>query len=437
MFKNRIAKKLFLYFASALLLFSLVVGCVFIFLFRDNTMRVNKEHMLETATSISEAMSSYFSGEHGMMGYGAYLRSLEYIAGGNVWIIDEDLNILTSGAINGMHGKGRNVTYNDLPPNAENIVKRVMLNESVFSEEFSDLLSQTTLTLGVPIKNTTGEVFGAVLLHSAVNDINRGIYQGILLLGISLIIAFALSFVLSLWLSKRFTDPIVLKEAEDALKLEKIRQDFVANVSHELKTPITVIRGSVEALKDGVITEKEKVQEYYSQILSESKYLQSMVLDLLDLSKLQNADFPMEKSEINFAYVLKDAVRSIGGIAEAKGIKINLNIKNDDLTIMGDYSRLRQMLLIILDNAVKFSSVGEKVDVSCESGVIAIKDYGVGIAPDDLPFVFDRFRKSRNEKNKDGTGLGLAIAKQICDRHNITLTVKSEIGAGTEFFINF
>lgn len=435
MFKNKMVKKLFLYFAVALLLFSIVVGSVFILLFKNHTMNINKDSMLESATSISETVSSYLDEDQGMMGYGSFLRSIEYLAGGNVWIIDRDLNIITSG----QHGKiaGYTYTYNNLPENAESIVEQVFEDNTVYSEEFSEVLSQTTLSLGVPIKNSSDEIVGVVLLHSPVAGIRSAIYQGILLLGISVVAALILSFILSIWLSKRFTDPIILKEAEDSVKLEKIRRDFVANVSHELKTPITVIRGSAEALKDGVITDKEKVQEYYGQIISESKYLQSMVGDLLDLSKLQNADFPMEIEEINIADVLQDAVRSIGGIAESRGIKINADIKIIGMNIVGDYGRLRQMLIIILDNALKFSAKSSEIDVYCEENSITIKDYGLGIPADEIPYIFDRFRKSRSEANKEGTGLGLAIAKQIADRHNMSLTVKSEFGTGTEFTVSF
>ena len=238
-----------------------------------------------------------------------------------------------------------------------------------------------------------------------------------------------------MWLSKRFTDPILIKEAEDAIRLDKIRKDFVANVTHELKTPITVIRGSVEALKDGVVSDPDKMQEYYQQILSESKYLQSMVGDLLDLSKLQNADFPMDQADVDMTDILKDAVRSVRGISEAKGIQMHAVTIGNIMRIVGDYGRLRQMLIILLDNAVKFSATGKTIDVSGGDNHITIRDYGVGIAEADLPYIFDRFHKSRSEENKEGTGLGLAIAKQIADRHGISLHVTSKLGEGTEFTV--
>lgn len=434
MFKNRMARKLFLYFAETLVLFSVLLGIVFLFLFKDYIIKINKSNMLKKATSISETVNDYLTEENGLMGFGSFLRSIEYTVDGDVWVIGKNRSILTSR----QHGKGygRTYAYQDLPVNAEKIVKQVFGDNTVFSEEFSDVLKQTTLTLGVPIKNISGEVIGAVLLHSPVENTNIAVYQGILLLVISITFALVLSFILSIWMSKRFTDPIVLKEAEDALRLEKVRRDLVANVSHELKTPITVIRGSAEALRDGVVESKNKQQEYYNQIIKESKYLQSMVADLLDLSKLQNTDFPIEKKDLLILETIEDAVRSLRGVAKAKGIEICLNLQEKEKIIMGDYERIRQMIIILLDNAIKFSGDAKKVEISLENNILKIKDYGIGIPPNELPYIFDRFHKSRNEQNKEGTGLGLSIAKQIAERHNMGLCVKSEIGKGTVFSIS-
>ena len=97
----------------------------------------------------------------------------------------------------------------------------------------------------------------------------------------------------------------------------------------------------------------------------------------------------------------------------------------------GDYGRLRQMLLIILDNAIKFSPSGEKIDIDFKNGVLTIRDNGIGIPKEDLPYIFDRFTRIKTEENKKGTGLGLAIAKEIAQRHNMKITIDSEENKGT------
>jgi signal transduction histidine kinase len=223
---------------------------------------------------------------------------------------------------------------------------------------------------------------------------------------------------------------------EESQKLEKLRREFIANISHELRTPVTVIRGSLEALRDGVITEPEEVQEYHEQMLSESVFLQRLINDLLDLSRLQNMDFPIEKEPLNLCDVVQDAVRSSRRLGLEKDIDIDLSSDTDLYVLNGDYGRLRQMLLVFLHNSIKFSDEGGKVEVALEKDKLFIKDYGCGIKADDIPHAFDRFYKARNEKNKSGSGLGLAIAKQIALRHNMSLELESEQGVYTKITVN-
>ena len=150
------------------------------------------------------------------------------------------------------------------------------------------------------------------------------------------------------------------------------------------------------------------------------------------MSRLQNPDFAIEKQSLLLNDVLSDALRSARQIAKAKDIAIDFEQKCP-LPLEGDYGRLRQMFLIILDNAVKFSQTSGKVEVIATDKDITVRDYGVGIDEKDLAHIFERFYKTKGEKNKTGTGLGLAIAKQIAARHNIELTATNHTGGGAEF----
>ncbi len=172
-------------------------------------------------------------------------------------------------------------------------------------------------------------------------------------------------------------------------------------------------------------------------MLNERIFLQRLVNDLLDLSRLQNTDFKIEMQELNLCDVINDVVRSVHNIAESKKINITHEQDTQVCVIKGDFGRLRQMLLIVLDNAIKFSPENSAVTVSLENKSISIKDNGIGISNEDLPYIFDRFYKVKSEENKNGTGLGLAIAKQIADRHNIKLSVNSTQSEGTVFKFEF
>ncbi|HPB17819.1 MAG TPA: HAMP domain-containing sensor histidine kinase, partial [Clostridia bacterium] len=168
-----------------------------------------------------------------------------------------------------------------------------------------------------------------------------------------------------------------------------------------------------------------------------SVMLQRLVEDLLELSRLQNVDFSINMQRVLINDVISDAVHTSNHIARPKNININLLLDDCDLEISGDYARLRQMFMIVLDNAVKFSVSGSIIDVSCMKNSVLIKDYGCGISEKDMPYIFERFYKLNNEANRTGTGLGLAIAKQIAKKHNIDIDVISREGTGTQFTFIF
>lgn len=478
--KNKIVWKLCGYFAASLFVFSFILCGTFIALFRSNTIELNKNELEKRATNIAETLSSATNMEMGMGrgqggGYGAYVKFINDIAMTDVWIVDENLDIITYGM--GQHSVS---TTSDLPSNAKQIVDEVFTGKTEFSESFSNLLDTPSLTVGTPIKTANGDIIGVVLLHSPINGIDTAISKGILILVVSIGIALLIAGLLSVALSFSFTKPLnrmnlaaikladgdytvktgihqkdeigTLAENMDILserlneasreseKLEKLRRDFVANISHELRTPITVIRGSLEALSDGVVAEENQIKEYYSQMLSESKHLQRLVSDLLDLSRLQNMDFQLEMADVSLCDILSDVMRSAKTLANEKNIHIAYENKAKQCSVYGDYGRLRQMIMVILDNAIKFSPRNGNIYIDLQQNealILSIRDEGPGIPKEDLPYIFDRFYKTKSEKNKTGTGLGLAIAKQIAVRHNINLSVVSESGHGSKFIFLF
>lgn len=482
MFKGKVAKiskigaKLSLYFALALLIFAIIIGGIFISLFKNNSLESYKMELESRASKIAETIPLYLDKNiGGMSGFGMYLRMTGDIAGGDVWIVDKDLNLIM-----GDRHKGhivRDYKYADLPPNAEELIAESFKGETVFSEDFSNLLSELTLTVGVSIFDDKGHAIGVVLVHSPVEGINQAISQGIIILVISIILALIVAVILSVVLSLSFTRPLAtmkktalrlahgeytaktniqqkdeIGELADTLdilaerldiasheseELERMRREFVANISHELRTPITVIRGSLEALVDKVVTDPKKVEEYNLQMLKESKYLERLVGDLLDLSRLQSVDFGIEKHEISMCNVIEDVSRSASHLAEKKGVKVEVTKEVDDCKLLGDYGRLRQMIMIIVDNAIKFSPNDETVNIVLKDGGLSIEDKGIGIAKEDLVYIFERFYKARSEENKIGTGLGLAIAKTIAQRHDIEVRAESIQGKGARFIFTW
>lgn len=227
----------------------------------------------------------------------------------------------------------------------------------------------------------------------------------------------------------------LIQDISESERLEQFRKDFVANVSHEFRTPLTVIRGSLEGILDGTIDQPEEIQRYYERMLSETRSLERLVKDLLELSRLQSGKIPINKEKVHLPSLLEDAVKSLQTLASKKGIRIDYVQGISNLPpIWGDYYRLRQLFVIFLDNAVKYSP--ENTVVTIKSNIderveITIRDQGYGISEVELPYIWDRFYKVDRAHQGNGTGLGLAIAKHLIELHKGEVSLQSELGKGT------
>jgi two-component system phosphate regulon sensor histidine kinase PhoR len=234
---------------------------------------------------------------------------------------------------------------------------------------------------------------------------------------------------------------LVFHDITEIKKLEQMRKDFVANVSHELKTPVTSIKGFTETLLDGAMEEKETLESFLSIILKESDRLQSLIYDILELSKIENEGFSLSIQHLNLILVLSETIKIIEGKATEKGISIKFEKPSDQLVIEGDVYRLKQVFINIISNAVLYSPNDGKVTVYLEESpkkvIVHVKDTGMGIEKTEIPRIFERFYRvnKARDRNSGGTGLGLAIVKHLMEAHKGKVTVKSEFGKGTTFSI--
>jgi len=223
-------------------------------------------------------------------------------------------------------------------------------------------------------------------------------------------------------------------------KLEQIRTEFVSNVTHELKTPLTSIRGFIETLKGGAIEDKSVAIKFLDIIDIESERLFNLINDILQLSEIEST---MNDSDI-ISHNINDTLKEIYDILECtakkKGIRLNFEI-DEDISIKANKNRIKQMLINLVDNAIKYNVDNGTVTVKVtdEKGMItfSIKDTGIGIAEEHIPRIFERFYRvdKGRSRNMGGTGLGLSIVKHIVNLYNGNIKVYSKLGSGTEFII--
>lgn len=229
----------------------------------------------------------------------------------------------------------------------------------------------------------------------------------------------------------------VIQDITDVKRLENMRSQFVANVSHELKTPLTSIKGFAETIK--YVNDPEKREKFLNIINEEAERLTRLINDILTLSDIENSTDVLNE-EVNVKNSILDVYNLMKNTAESKGIKLSAEI-NQEAYIYGNVDRFKQMLINLVDNAIKYSETGATVLIKEEikegSCKIAVKDTGVGIPKEHIPRLFERFYRvdKARSRAKGGTGLGLAIVKHIVISFNGTIEVNSEPGEGSCFII--
>ena len=236
---------------------------------------------------------------------------------------------------------------------------------------------------------------------------------------------------------------VVLNDITRLRQLENIRREFVANVSHELKTPVTSIKGYVETLQEGALDDKDNVQKFLDIVLKQSDHLNAIVDDLLSLSRIeQDAESgEVQLTEENLGRILEAAVVDYELKAREREIKLMVNY-GEEVMVKANSRLLKQAIGNLLDNAIKYSEPGKAVEVEATGNtdevVIRVSDHGNGIAPEHLPRLFERFYRVDRGRSRElgGTGLGLAIVKHITQAHGGHVTVESSLGKGSIFTLH-
>jgi len=230
---------------------------------------------------------------------------------------------------------------------------------------------------------------------------------------------------------------VVFHDLTDVKRVEQVRRDFVANVSHELRTPLASIKSVIETLQSGALEDREAAQDFLSRADSEIDRLVQMVEELMELSRIESGEVPLAQQPVEMAAVLTEAVERLRRQAERQGLNLSLEVAPNLPPIIGDAERLERVAVNLIHNALKFTPAGGSIHVSADfvGGTVTVKvsDTGVGIAPEDLPRIFERFYKADRARGSVGTGLGLAVVKHTVEAHGGTVSVQSELGHGSTF----
>lgn len=338
---------------------------------------------------------------------------------------------------------------------------------------FFDTFDAQVLSVFAPI-TADYRVKGYVVIHYAMNSIEAETNSLLNISYVMLVILFLLSLIILIFFTEIVYIPLrkiteateqyasgnmhyeFSVESEDEMgylaaslsymaseiaRSEDDQKKFVANVSHDFRSPLTSIRGYLEAMLDGTIP-PELYEKYLTIVLNETDRLTKLTNSLLNLNNLNTNGMMLNKSDFDINRIIRNVAASFEGTCRRKMIAIELVLTGDEMYVVADMDKIQQVLYNLLDNAIKFSHHNSVIKIETTDKhskvFISVKDSGIGIPKDDLKLIWDRFYKSDLSRGKDkkGTGLGLSITKEIVQAHGENINVISTEGVGTEFIFS-
>lgn len=329
------------------------------------------------------------------------------------------------------------------------------------------------LANSTPIVLKNGEEIGVIRFSVSLKDTDSAMYTIIYFFIVIGLLIILLAIIISTIISKTITKPIqhitnisnemakgnlsiraekhhndeigILADsinhmAEEIQKSERLKNEFISSVSHELRTPLTSIKGWSITVKNTPLEDKEDIFMGIDIIIEESERLSNMVEELLDFSRLSSNRLQLNKKEFDINNLVKKVVYQLSFKAEKKGISFKYFLPENTIIFFGDINRIKQVLINVIDNAIKFTPSGGEIVTDLEQLeneiAIKVKDTGIGIAEDEIDQVKQKFVKGKNTGDLKGLGLGLAISEEIIKGHKGELLVKSRQNIGTEILIS-
>lgn len=386
--------------------------------------------------------------------------------GAEIWIIDNQGHILLDSANPAVHQDALQLRPREFTDFNVADFGNAYYQIGTFYEKFQD----ETLSIYAPI-TVDYKVRGYVLIHKSLSAILQGtdaivniVFRSAVMIFLSsLLVLLAFAFIVYRPLMKvtkaadryakgDFTEPSKVYSNDEigyvaktmdymATELETLEDEqkkFISNVSHDFRSPLTSIKGYIEAMIDGTIP-VEMQEKYLNIILFETERLNKLTQSILDLNRFRGQGMLLDITDFDINSIIRSTIQTFEGPCNKKSLSFDLLLTEQQLFVKGDMSKIQQVLYNLVDNAIKFSHNNSAITIetTIKNGkvFISIKDTGIGIPSDSIKKIWERFYKTDLSRGKDkkGTGLGLAIVKEIVQAHNENINVISTEGVGTEF----
>ena len=471
--------RVFIYFGVVIVAFTLLIGLLFTQFNQNNIVGTYRSQLTDLAKSVADRVSKAQMTDD-TDAFSDYLSAIEDFGSSrrmDIWIVSNPK------ADHPLDEKYTNVVPDqmEISDKMEGIIGSDFEGKKKNYTDHDKIYDNDMMHVATPIYDTDKQVIGAVIVNGPMrmrsNTVTQYQKYMILCVGMGGLIAIFLALIFSRQLVRPIlridefageiaagdymgTTGIVrkdelgsladtmdelaeqLEEAEEyRAGVEQSRRDFFSNVSHELRTPITVTKGYADTLAEGFVDDPAKQADYLKRIQEECTTMERLVSDLLILSRMQNPDFELDTEVINLIAVAQDAMRGLRILMKERNLSGEVTYDDEMSFIEGDYDRIRQVFVVLMQNAIKYCDPGTTigVNISRHDGEIyaTVTDHGIVIPEEEWGQVFDKFYRATTHGHREGSGLGLVVAKNIVERHGGTISVTSDEENGTVFLMIF
>lgn len=423
-----------------------------------------EEDLINAGIKTNALMERYYNNEITKTELTAWINAMGYISNIKIYILNPDATILHQGS-------------SEEDVNIDTQIKldmqKSMGGDTVIRMTSFSLNSDSDVAYASMPLTYNGQTSGVIMVFSPVTEINNLLKEAIKTIVTVVVITILIGTLAILRISIKISEPI--KEISETAKkigkgeqvpdieidsndeigmlaksfnemkrelavTEQMRKEIVANVSHELRTPLTSIIGFIKGILDGVIS-KDEEKKYLSIAYEEANRLKDLTKDIVDVAKLESGNTTLSKSKFNLNELAKDVYVEMEELVKEKNLKLIFEEKTENVEVYADKAKIRQVLINVINNAVKFTDKGYvKYSISTENekAKIVVKDTGIGIQKDKISYLFNKFYTANDYGSATtGAGLGLNIVKNIIDMHEGTVNIESTVGKGTKVTIIF
>ena len=459
---NTVFKKLITTYFIIIACAFLVLGLLISQLLGSYYFQKHEKLLLEEGQKLNELVVDHLNGYISQERLNLELQSLERFMNTRVWVLDR------RGIVYGVSSSekewiGKQITTKEM---LDVLKGQVIVKKGIYDEGGKTPM----ITVGMPII-IQGRVDNAIIMHSPLHEVTNAIEEIHRIIWGAMAISLSMAVVILLIVSKRLSSPLqdvgkaagklaegdysqrvaVLTEdeigstakafnymAERLEAIEENRKSFISAVAHELRSPLTLIRGFIQGIVDGTVALEDQ-NKYLHIILKETERLNKLIANLLDIQRMESDAYPFYPQSFDMNELIRRTLIKYEEEIDKKSVRVHLKLLDQKVFVWADRDAMEQVLNNLLENAMKFMDIEGKLEVDVKiqenKAIVQIKDQGMGISEEEQKYIWDRFYKvdKSRDRKQSGTGLGLYIVKKIIDRHGEEIWIESIVGEGTAF----